>query len=192
MQGSLSDDYDKEDLLEAQRLDHEELLQFLTGLRETVQQAVDLKPREESQVVFDLKAELEKMYETACGLADEQSSNKSAIRQLIAVIMDKVRQGAGGDALAAQELSQEQALRTSHFQMLEFPLVADLLHPQSVIEPNELAAVLLTAAEDEVSAALSLFDPVQLEAICDDAASLLEEMGLSAEYEQRMRLLQSN
>ena len=85
----LPSEYDKEDLLEVQRLDHEELLQFLTGLRETVRRAVDLQPREESQVVLDLKAELEKMYETACGLADEQGGNKSAIRQLIAVIMDK-------------------------------------------------------------------------------------------------------
>lgn len=191
MPRSLPSDYNKEDLLEVQRLDHEELLQFLTGLRKTVQQAVELQPREESQVVLDLKAELEKMYETACGLADEQGSNKSAIRQLIAVIMDKIRQGAGGDMLAAQELAQEEAARASHFQLLECRLIADLLHPQSLIASDELGAVLLTDPEDEVVEALTLFDHAQLDAICDDAMSLLEKTGLSADYEQRMSLLQS-
>lgn len=186
----LSRDYSKEDLLEVQRLDHEELLQFLTGLREMVQQAVDLKPVEESQVVLDLKAELEKMYETACGLADEQGSNKMAIRQLIAVVMDKIRQGTRGDALAVQELAQEETARTNHFQLLECCLIADLLHPQSLIASDELPAVLLTDPETEVATALALFDPAQLEIICDDATSLLEETGLSEDYEQRMRLLQ--
>lgn len=187
----LPTEYDKEDLLEAQRLDHEELLQFLTGLRETVQRAVELQPREESQVVLDLKAELEKMYETACGLADEQGGNKSAIRQLIAVIMDKIRQGAGGDALAAQELAQEETARIIHFQLLEYPLIADLLHPQTLVASNELVGVLLTDPDDEVAAALTLFDYTQLQAICDDAGDLLEETGLSANYEQRVSLLQS-
>lgn len=191
MPRSLSRDYSKEDLLEVQRLDHEELLRFLTGLRKTVQQAVDLQPREETQVVLDLKAELEKMYETACGLADEQSSNKMAIRQLIAVVMDKIRQTSGADALAARELAQEETARTSHFQLLESCLIADLLHPQSLIASDELAAVLLTDPEAEVSTALILFDPAQLEVICDDAASLLEETDLSAEYGKRMNLLQS-
>lgn len=185
----LPSDYDKEDLLEVQRLDHEELLQFLTGLRETVRRAMELQPREESQVVLDLKAELEKMYETACGLADEQGGNKSAIHQLIAVIMDKIREGASGDALAAQELAQEEAARTTHFQLLEYPLIADLLHPQSLVASNELAAVLLTDPENEVAEALSLFDHAQLEAICDEAGKLLEDAGLSADYEQRLNLL---
>lgn len=187
----LPEEFSKEDLLEAQRLDHEELLQFLTGLREIVQRAVELQPREESQVVLDLKAGLEKMYETACGLADEQGGNKSAMRQLIAVIMDKIRQGAAGDALAAQELAQEETARTLHFQLLEYPLIADLLHPQSLIISNELAAVLLTDPEDEVAAAMTLFDRVQLEVICDDAGKLLERKGLSAHFQQRLSLLQS-
>ena len=184
-------DFRQEDLLEVQRLDHEELLQFLTGLRETVQRAVELQPREESQVVLDLKAELEKMYETACGLADEQGGNKSAIRQLIAVIMDKIRQGASGDALAAQELAQEETARTTHFQLLEYPLIADLLHPESLIAANELAGVLLTDPENEVAEALTLFDQAQLEVICDDARNLLEETALLSDYAQRLNLLQS-
>ncbi len=186
----LPGDYDKEDLLEVQRLDHEELLQFLGELRETVRQAVELQPREESQVVLDLKAAMEKLYETACGLADAQGNNKSAIRQLIAVIMDRIRQGAEGDELAAQELAQEESARISHFHLLETDLIADLLHPQSLIVADELAAVLLTDPEQEVAEAMSLFDDEQRQLICDDAESLLGETGLKEGYQQRMELLQ--
>lgn len=192
MPSPLPVDFSKEDLLEVQRLDHEELLQFLTGLRETVRRAVELQPREESQVVLDLKAELEKMFETACGLADEQGGNKSAIRQLIAVIMDNVRQGTDGDALAAQELAQEEAARTAHFQLLEYPLIADLLHPQSLIAAGELAGVLLTDPEDEVAEALTLFDQAQLRVIYDDARNLLGEAGLLTDYALRLRLLEGS
>jgi hypothetical protein len=43
------------DLLDAQRLDHEELLAFITELRATVERALNLKPNEESDVILKLK-----------------------------------------------------------------------------------------------------------------------------------------
>ena len=167
--------YSNEELLEVQRLDHEELLAFLTELRQTVQRAVNLGRNEESQTVLDLKADLERLYETACGLADDHSDNKAALVQLISVIMNTVRAGAQGDPLADQELSQEEQARETHFRLLEFPLVADLLHPQSVIMEDELIPVLLTAPQDQFAQALTLFDDEQLALISDAAASLLQD-----------------
>ena len=70
-------------------------------------------------------------------------------------------------------------------------MIADLLHPQSLVASNELVAVLLTDPENEVAEALTLFDHAQLEAICDEAGKLLEEAGLLADYEQRLSLLQN-
>ena len=166
--------YSDEDLLEVQRLDHEELLAYLDELRNTVQRAVNLKPNEESQVVLDLKADLERLYETACGLADDHSDNKTAIRQLISVIMNTIRSGAQGDPLAEKELEQELQAREVHFQLLEYPLVADLLHPESIIKEDELIPVLLTAAEDQFEQALKLFDEEQVALMRDGAKSLLE------------------
>ena len=168
-------EYTDAQLLEVQRLDHEELSVFVSDLRDAVQQAVELKPNEESQVVLDLKERLDKLYETASGLADDQAGNKSAIRQLIAVIMRTVRAQAGDDALAAAELEQEEEARTLHFALLGEPLVEDLLHPSSAIGANELVPTLLSETEYSVSAALELFDAEQLGALYGDAARLLSE-----------------
>ncbi len=181
-------DFTDDDLLEVQRLDHEELLAYLTSLRALVRRAASLRPSEETQVVLDLKAELEKHYEEACGLADAQGNNKSAIAELIEVIMRTIRQSAAGDPLAEQELAQEEEARRLHFQLLESPLVADLLHPETLIQPDELAAVLLTDPPEEVEAALGLFDPVQLETLVQQARTLVEEAQAGVDDAVRQRL----
>ncbi|MCB1801560.1 MAG: hypothetical protein KDI82_07735 [Gammaproteobacteria bacterium] len=160
---------DDERLLEAQRLDHEELLAFLGELRDTVQRAVDLKPNEESTVILGLKESLDRLYETSVGLAEEHDGNRAAIAQLIEVIMRNVERGAMGDPQAIDELAQERQARAAHFSLLRWPLVADLLHPQSVIEPGDLAPTLLSADEEELAAALQLFDLAQLSELHRDA-----------------------
>jgi len=172
------------DLLEAQRLDHEELVAFMAELRELVQRAVDLRANEESQVVLDLKADLDRAYEKASSLAEDQSGNKDAIRSLTAVIMASVRGAAAGDIAAEHQLDEEDDARRIHYQLLEFPLVAELLAPDSVIKPEDLAATLLSVSEAELGAALELFDGNQLELLCRDArgivAAATEEASASA------------
>ncbi len=177
-----------EELLEVQRLDHEELMAFITSLKQVVRRAVELRPSEESQVLLDLKADLEKHYELACGMADVQEDNKAAIRQLIEVIMKTIRRAAAGDPLAERELDQEAEARRLHFALLESPLVADLLHPETLIRPDELAAVVLTDPEEQVAAALELFDEVQLKELVEQARALLEEAGERAGEAERARL----
>ncbi len=166
---------DDEALLEVQRLDHEELLAFITELRQTVSRAVALKPREETEVVLRLKEDLERLYETACGLADDQEGNKQAIEQLLGVILQTIRNNAEGDALAAQELAMEAQARTLHFTLLQQPLVADLLHPESLIGRDALVPTLLSEDADAVDAALTLFDEAQRAELAVEARALLEE-----------------
>ena len=150
--------YEDEELLEVQRLDHEELLAFVTHLRQLVEQAVDLKPNVESQVILDLKSDLDKAYEKACTLADDQEGNKEAIAHLVAIIMNTVRQSAGDDGMAMQELADEDAARKNHYRLLQYSLVADLLDPDSLIGEDELLPVLLSEENEAFTAALELFD----------------------------------
>ncbi|MBT8439024.1 MAG: hypothetical protein KJO91_04795, partial [Gammaproteobacteria bacterium] len=131
-------EYSGDDLLEVQRLDHEEIISFLGKFKKLVQQAISLQANEESQVVLDLKAELEKLYETASRLGDQQENNKAALRDLLKVIMATVRAHAGGDAKAEMELQQEELARQQHFSMLEHDLVVDLLDTESLILKDEL------------------------------------------------------
>lgn len=179
---------DDEELLEVQRLDHEELLAFIQSLRSLVRKAVELKPNEETQVILDLKAELEKHYELSCGLADEQGGNRQAIASLVEVIMNTIRRSAAGDPLAEQELAEEAEARRRHFELLQAPLVADLLHPETLVEPDELLPVLLTDPQEQVEMALELFDDAQLAEILEQGRQLLDTAKKGVDDEVRNRL----
>lgn len=162
-------------LLETQRRDHEELLGFLTELRQTVQRAVELKPNEGSEVILDIKERLDRLYEASAGLAEEHAANQAAIRQLLEVIMRNVERGAVADPQALDELAQERIAREAHFELLQSPLVADLLHPHSTIAAAELAPSLLSATADDLAAALRLFDLEQLSQLHADAQQCLAD-----------------
>ena len=165
--------FNDEMLLEAQKADHEELIAYVDSLRALVSKAVQLKPNEGSDVILLLKEELDKSYDKSCTIADEQGSNQQAILQLIGIIMNTVRQAAGNDTQAQQELADEDIARKAHHEMLESSLVADLLDPDSLIAENELSAVILSANEEDIDAALKLFDNTQLMAIIEDAEKLI-------------------
>ena len=169
-------DFSDEGLLEAQRLDNDELVNYLTELRALVQRAITLNPNEESQVILDLKAELDQSYEKACTLADDQRGNKEAISQLLEVIMKTVSTSAGNDTLAQQQLEDEVLARTIHFRLLEHPIVADILDPDTQIQPQELVAALLSESEEGLAATLEIFDAEQLEQTLADARQLLGSM----------------
>jgi hypothetical protein len=161
------------DLLNAQRLDHEELLAFITELRATVERALDLKSNEESDVILKLKEDLERLYETSAGLADEQGANQQALSQLLAAVMNTIRSNTTGDSLAEQEMAMEQQARQMHFELLQHALVADLLHPETLIAPDQLVPTLLSSPTEQVKAVMVIFDSEQLAMISQEAQALL-------------------
>jgi hypothetical protein len=174
-------------LQEAQRLDHEELVDFITEFRQLVHQAITLKPNEESQKILEMKERLDKAYEQACGLADDQTETKDAIKKLVTVIMNAVRKGAGNDQTALDELEQETIARDAHYALLGFPLVADILNPESPIKASELVPSLLSASSEEMKAAMTLFDEAQTSAIASQAGELISKTPDALE-EARQRL----
>jgi hypothetical protein len=161
------------DLLNAQRLDHEELLAFITELRATVERALNLKSNEESDVILKLKEDLERLYETSAGLADEQGANQQALSQLLAAVMNTIRSNTTGDSLAEQEMAMEQQARQMHFELLQHALVADLLHPETLIAPDQLVPTLLSSPTEQVKAVMVIFDSEQLAMISQEAQALL-------------------
>jgi hypothetical protein len=160
------------DLLEVQRRDHEELIDFIQHLQGIVVRAAELPPNVDSETILLLKEQLDKAFETSAGLADDQSGNQFAIRKLTEVMMSAVRTSAGNDPLAHQELDQEDAARSAHYRLLEHAIVADLLHPQSLIEADELAPALLIEQPAGLEAALSLFDYDQLSEIIEQSKQI--------------------
>lgn len=162
-----------DELREAQRRDQEERAAFQKELQAAVQEAVDLDANVDSDTILDLKQRLERLYETAAGLAGDQQANKAAVRRLVDVITRTIRNAAAGDATATQELDQEEAARRVHYGLLEFPIVADLLHPDTVIRSRELLPTLLSESAEALDAALNVFDAVQVAQLSTDGRRLL-------------------
>ncbi|MGB3917333.1 MAG: hypothetical protein WBL07_07845 [Thiothrix litoralis] len=167
---------DDDNLIDAQRLDHEALQTFNRDFHELLEETTSLAGNVESDVILQLKDRMDRAYESASSLGHDVSKTKDAIRKLLSFIMASVRRGAGTDMQAHQELDQEESAREAHFALLDAPLVADLLNPNSPIHPDELVPTLLSADKDELQVALQMFDEVQLLAILNQGAALLEQL----------------
>jgi len=161
------------DLLEAQRADHDEMESFRDSFRDLVQRTMDLPPNAGSDQVLALKEDLERHYEQACGLPEDHTQERGALRRLVDLIALAVRRAAGNDPLAQAELDDEEQARAIHLRLMEQPLVADLLHPQSPIAPEDLLPTLLTAVPSELAAALEVFDHHQVLALVQQGHVLL-------------------
>ena len=167
---------DDDNLIDAQRLDHEALQTFNSEFRTLLEETTALTGNVDSDVILQLKDRLDRTYETASSLGDELGKTKDAIRKLLGFMMASVRRGAGSDMQAHSELDQEEMAREAHFALLDAPLVADLLNPASPIHHDELVPTLLSADKDELQLALQMFDEVQLLAILSQGAALLEQL----------------
>jgi hypothetical protein len=167
---------DDDNLIDAQRLDHEAMQTFNTEFRALLEETTSLSGNVDSDVILQLKDRLDRAYETASSIGGDTTAMKGAIRKLLSFMMASVRRGAGNDAQAHMELDQEEMAREAHFTLLDAPLVADLLHPASPIHPDELVPTLLSADKDELQLALQMFDEVQLLAILSQGAALLEQL----------------
>ena len=184
------------ELQEAQRLDHEELVAFITEFRALIYQTVNLKANEESEVILGIKEQLDRSYEQACGLADDQTETKLAIHKLVQLIMAAVRKGAGDDPLALSELEQEEQARAFHFELVENAIVADLLNPDSLITDRELLPSLLSESPQGLRAALELFEDTQLALLCEEGRAFLHRVeaqeGALPEPRQRLQEMEKH
>jgi hypothetical protein len=164
---------------------------FGERFRGLLEEAADLSPNEDSERLLRLEARLDRDYTLLASLGGDNASYKQALRRLTDILIAAIRSAAASDAVAVAELAQEQAAREQHYRLVEFPLVADLMRPESPILPEELVATLLSVSSDELEAALWLFGPEELARLCRDAALLLETFGM--EYGRRnLAVMQSH
>ena len=161
---------------QAQRRDSEDVAAFLSQFQSLMERAVALKPQEDSEVVLKLKEDLDKAYERCCGLAGDQSKVKDALKKLLQLVMQAVWRGAEADPAAQSNLREEEIARATHFQLLEHALIADLLRSDSPIDPEELAATLLSETDSVFAAALNLFDADQLALLASSAQTLVDNL----------------
>lgn len=164
------------EITQAQRRDAVEAQAFQADFRALLQRAIELDPQADSEVVLKLKEDLDHAYERCCGLGGDQREVKTALRKLLAIVMQAVWRGAASDAAAQANLREEELAREAHFQLLELPFIADLIRPDSPIGPDELVPSLLGESAASVAAALELFDADHMVILCRDARALLESL----------------
>lgn len=165
-------------LTRARQRDTAERDAFGERFRGLLEEAAGLRPNEDSERLLRLKARLDQAYTLLASLGGDNASYKQALRRLTDILIVAIRRAAASDAVAVAELAQEQAAREQHYRLVEFPLVADLMRPESPIMPDELVATLLSVSCDELEAALWLFGPEELAPLCRDAALLLDTSGV--------------
>ncbi len=181
-----------EALTQAQRQDHEELVDFIHHLRSLASQALNLDQKVDSDVIIKLKEKLDEAYEMAARLADDQSDNKAVILHLIDAIMSTISKNSAGDTLAFKELGKERRARATHFALLENTLIADLIDPEGAILADELVPTLFSTTPKIMEAALVIFDSEQIKEIHQSATDLLAELKLEAEYQDHQNVLKKS
>ena len=166
----------QKDVDDAQKMDEENLMSFMTYFQSVVQKTTELGNNSESDVVLKIKEQLDECYAISCAMPGEHKNLRLAIKKLIAAIMTAIRKGAADDATALQKLDDEDIARELHNELHERNLIADLMLENSPILENELTPTLLNEETDDLEAALQLFNAEQLALIVKDAQSLLENL----------------
>ncbi len=164
------------DIDSAQQKDEEDLLSFMTYFQSVVQRTTELGNSSESDIVLELKEQLDQCYATSCAMPGDHSNLKIAISKLITAIMAAIRKGAAGDPVALKKLDEEEVAREMHNQLHERKLIADLMLENSPILEHELTPTLLNEEADDLNAALQLFNSEQLNLVVKDAQNLLEKL----------------
>lgn len=170
------DQITQQDVDTARMEDQTALQQFLQDFRSLIQEAVDLKPNTDSEIILDLKERLDQCYTRCCAMPGENEKIKTAIDNLIQVIMQAIRQGAANDPVALGKLDDEDAARRMHQALQVHTLIVDLLLADSPIEEAELLPTLLSETDEAVQATLPLFDVEQLGLLYETGKKRLEEL----------------
>jgi hypothetical protein len=165
-----------QDLEAARREDDAERSAFDTAFAGLLKEVANLPAHVETEIILDLKQRLDPLYDQCAGVAGDTTRERQALVKLYKVFHRTLQAAAGNDPLAASELAEEDAARAAHFELLAYAVVADLLRPDSAIEPDELVPTLLSESEDALHAALTLFDQEQLALIQSRARALAEQL----------------
>ena len=180
------------DIQQAQQQDAAEIEAFMANFAELVKQSAELETNADADIVLKIKEQLDKSYEQCAGLAGDQSEIKDMLKRLVSAIMQAMWKGIGQDAQAHAKLEMEEKARAQHFALLEYPLVADLLRPDSSIGEDDLVPTLLSEPAESLQVAMQLFVPEQQILLCNMARELIAKLdaGNSKVEQAKLRLVE--
>lgn len=156
----------------ARQRDARERQGFQEDFKQLCAEMATLQGAVESEKILQLKERIDKLY-IECLAHRDMAAEKVALRKLHDVVITTLIQAVASDPLARDEIAQEQAAHQLHQELLEYPLVAQLLRVDSPIAKDDLLATLLAEPGVTFPGVLSLFDAQQLQELCRGAHSLL-------------------
>jgi len=175
----------KNQITQAQAKDAAELVAFDQAFRQMIEKTIALPDNAPSETVLALKEDIDKLYETSARLRADQTDKQQALIKLMAVISKTVQVSAGNDAFANSQLAQENLARVAHFELLRYPIVADILGEDSPIQAHELTPTLLIESERPLQAVMGLFEVEQKRLIFQegtDALATLKDQGIDIPF----------
>jgi hypothetical protein len=123
-----------------------------------------------------LKDRIDALYEHCAGLGGDFAMQKQGLRQLNQLIMQVILSTASQKIDLIEKLHAEIAARDGHFALLEYPLVAHLLHPKSPVNATNIIPTLLTESDAALRAAMNLFGQEQRQILLEESTNLLNQL----------------
>lgn len=147
------------DLLRAQSRDQQELTQLNQHLAALATQCTGLTEDSSAELIGSIKKDLDRCYDTACGLGADLKEQKDALSMLNEVITNAVRRALRDDDEHDRlVLIKQESLRMRHLTRLNYPIVCDLLRSISPIPAAEIAAAMLCESDEAFTVALDVLD----------------------------------
>jgi len=168
----------EDELYQARKQDEQDAQLFHESFQRLLTEMVELPDKEDTEIILKQKSRIDELYTQCASLGGDHSREKEALNKLNDVLMKAVRSAAGNDPQAIDELSREQAAREIHMNLLEFPLVADLLRTDCPVAEDELVATLLSEEVATLGTIMTLFDQEQRQELQQLATDLLDELEL--------------
>jgi hypothetical protein len=166
----------QEDIDKAHQRDKKERADFQKDFYALLNEASKLQSQVESETILTFKDRVDRLYEKCAGLGGDFSVEKKGLHKLSELIMQAILSSGIQDTKIIDNLKREVIAREIHFSLLEHPIIAHLLHPNSPINENEIVPTLLTEEEVSLRAAMSLFSPEQQQILCNSAKELLTQL----------------
>jgi len=168
---------DQATLQAAQAKDEEERQQLREDFVTLVREISSLEATTKTERVLDFKQQIDSLYERSAGLGGDFSREQEALHHLAKLIMQAIRAASDAhDAHAQAELDKETQARTLHFELLQHPIIAHLLRPDSPITQEEIVPALLCEDEVPLQATMTLFTAEQQQILAQVGRQCLERL----------------
>jgi hypothetical protein len=164
------------DIIKAQQQDEADRRAFQQTFEVLLQEITTLNAQVEVDIVLKLKMRIDGLYEQCARLGGDFTAEKQGLRQLIHLIMQSIWNSGIHNAEVRAFLEKEAKASEQHFNLLEYPLIADLLHPHSPISIEDIIPTLLTEEEVSLQAAMHLFTAQQQQILYSEAKNLLMQL----------------